>query len=140
MFRFDISRRLTHASYRLFYIHEKSILRRIKIKSNRSGFANDSNAKLIWYISALFRTRKKKKKRLITLRNGSSSNPNRLIRFVFGLGHGSGFQDLETEPTKTRTSRVRSGSEPGGKYMLSKQKSCLLSMSRRSHIWYFHDY
>ncbi len=40
LFRVHISRRLIRASYRQFYIHEKSESLRVKIKSNRSRFAD----------------------------------------------------------------------------------------------------
>jgi hypothetical protein len=58
--RFNISRRLIHANYKQFYIHEKSEFLRIKIKSNRSKFADDSNAKSFKCVTTLFKTRKKK--------------------------------------------------------------------------------
>jgi hypothetical protein len=61
LFRFDISRRLTHAGYRQFYIHEKSEFLRIKIKSNRSEFADDSSARSFKCVTALSRTRKEKR-------------------------------------------------------------------------------
>ncbi len=59
--RFDISRRLVHANYKQFYIHEKYESLRIKIKSNRSKFADDSNAKSFKCVTTLSRTRKEKK-------------------------------------------------------------------------------
>jgi hypothetical protein len=63
--RFDISRRLIHASYRQFYIHEKFESLRIKIKSNRSRFANHSNAKSFKCVTTLSKTRKEKEKKMM---------------------------------------------------------------------------
>jgi hypothetical protein len=63
LFRFDISRRLIHASYKQFYIHEKSESLRIKIKSNRSKFADDSSARSFKCVTTLSRTKKEKEKK-----------------------------------------------------------------------------
>ncbi len=63
MSRFDISRRLAHAGYEQFYIHEKSESLRIKIKSNRSRFADDSNARSFKCVTALSETRKEKERK-----------------------------------------------------------------------------
>jgi hypothetical protein len=60
--RFVISRRLIHAGYKQFYIREKSESLKIKIKSNDSKFADDSNAKSFKCVKMLFKTRKKMKK------------------------------------------------------------------------------
>jgi hypothetical protein len=58
---FDINWRLIHANYEQIQIHEKSNSLRIKIKSNRSKFADDLSAKSVWCVTTLFRTKKKKK-------------------------------------------------------------------------------
>jgi hypothetical protein len=67
--RFDINRKLIHANYRQFYIHEKSEFLRIKIKSNRSKFADDSNARSFKCVTTLFKTRKEKMKKMKNEKN-----------------------------------------------------------------------
>ncbi len=65
LFRFDINQTLIHAGYKQFHIHEKSESLRIKIKSNRSKFADDSSARSFKCVTALSKTKKEKRKKMM---------------------------------------------------------------------------